>query len=160
MGVAGPKINRPDPLMRAIQYSLKERAAEELLTEAQYRGLDVKVATEYDINSMALRLRIAWSDPNDKKFARCIEHLVDDDIAKDLGLLADQVNTVVKNISLRGELFFFRLAKHFPKHLKKVECDGNGHLEVEFKNGRRVQVPETEIDDTEFLAKCGMIYDL
>lgn len=152
--------NRPEFLSRAIQQVIRDKAAREAVTEAELRGLDVKVHTEYDIHSMSLRLRIAWHDPIDKKFARCIDHMVDERVAQDLGLMAVEVREVVKNLSLRGELFFFRLAKHFPKHIKKVECDGSGGLDIEFKNGRRLHAAETEIDNTEFLAKCGMVFDL
>lgn len=147
-------------MVRAIQYSLKEQAVRELLTEAEYRGLDLKVHSTYDISKMALRLRIAWSDPNDRRFSRCIDQIIDDRIAQDLGLLAAEIETIVKNLSLRGELFFFKLHVHFPKHVKKVECDGKGGLRVEFKNGQCIDTPETDIENPEFLAKCGMIYDL
>lgn len=160
MGVASPKAASTDSLARAIQFSLKEKAAREALTEAEYRGLGVSAYTQYDITSMSLLLRITWHDPLDKKVSRCIDHRIDERTAQDLGLMACEVENIVKNLSLRGELFFFRLAKHFPKHLKKVKCDGQGAVEVEFKNGHTLTIPEEQVDSPDFLAKCGMIYDL
>ena len=161
MGAAGPAAKeRPDVLVRAIQYSLKEKAAREALTDAEYRGLDIRVHSEFNLSKMALVLRIAWSDPEGSGRARCIDHLVDDRTTKDLGLLAADVEGILKNLSLRGELFFFKLAKHFPKHVKKVECDGQGNLRVEFVNGQSLSTPESDVESTDFLAKCGMIYDL
>jgi len=71
-----------------------------------------------------------------------------------------KVEEIMTNLSLRGELFFFKLAKHFPRHLKEVKCDGNGGLTVVFKNGHTIDSPEVSIETPDFLAKCGMIYDL
>jgi len=152
--------NSPDTLVRAIQHMLKDKAAREALTDAQYRAMNFAVHTSYSIASMSLLLRITWCDPNDKKFARCIDHRLDDRTAKDLGLMATEVNEIMTNLSLRGELFFFKMAKHFPRHLKEVKCDGNGNLTVFFKNGHHIDTPETAIESPDFLAKCGMIYDL
>lgn len=161
MGASGPKVReRPDLLVRAIQHSLKDQAAREALTDAQFRGLDVKVHTDYDMHQMALHLRIAWRDPSGSGYSRCIDTLLDERTVQDLGFLASAVEGIVKNISLRGELFFFRLAKHFPNHLHKVECDGKGGIDVQFKNGQHIQAPETDVENSEFLAKCGMLYDL
>lgn len=160
MGVSAKPPSRTDTIERAIQYGLRNKAAQEALTEAEFKGLDVKVSTRYDVSKMSLLLRIVWHDPEGKSLARCIDHVMDETTATDLGLLARDMEFIVQNLSLRGELFFFRLAKHFPRHLKKVDCDGKGSLEVEFKNGQRIQAAETEVENAEFLAKCGMIYDL
>lgn len=158
---AVPSVHdRPDVLSDAIQHALKEQAVREALTDAQFKKFDLKVHTYYDINRMKLRMRIMWRDPCGSGQARCVEQVVDDQIARDLGLLSAEVNNIVDSISLRGELFFFRFAKHFPNHLQRVKCDGKGNLEVEFKNGRRLQGPESCVDNPEFLAQCGMIYDL
>lgn len=150
----------PDLLCRAIQHAIKEQAAREALTDAQFKNFDLKVHTHYDISSMRLHMRIIWRDPCGSGQVRCVDQVVDDEIAKDLGLLSAEVNNIVDSISLRGELFFFRLAQHFPNHLEKVTCDGKGNLEIRFKNGRLLQGPESCIDNSEFLAQCGMIYDL
>ena len=151
-------------LTQALQRSLKEQAAREALTDAEFRALDVRVDSDFDLNHMGLRLRITWRDPYDVRsvngLTRCIDHIIATPITAGLTRVAEEADDVMKNISLRGELFFFRLAKHFPKHLKKIECDGAGGLKVEFKNGRLLHCPETDIETTEFLAKCGMIYDL
>lgn len=152
--------NSPDTLVRAIQHMLKDKATREALTDAQFRAMSFAVHTKFDITSLSLLLRITWCDPNNKEFARYIAHRLDDRVAKDLGLLATEVNQIMTNLSLRGELFFFKLAKHFPRHLKEVKCDGNGNLTVFFKNGHRIDTPETAIESPDFLAKCGMIYDL
>lgn len=160
MGVAGPKHDRPGVLERAIQHTLKDKVAREHLTEAQFRGMDFKVLTNYDLNRMALQIRIAWRDPDDHKYARCIDHIVDERVAEDLGLLATEVDTIMTNLSLRGELFFFKLAKHFPRHLKEVKCNNAGTLTVVFKNGHTIDTPEVHVESPDFLAKCGMIYDL
>jgi hypothetical protein len=150
----------PDTLVRAIQHLLKDKAAREALTEAQFRGMDFKVHHNYDITSMSVILRIVWHDPDDRKLARCIDHKMSDEAARDLGLMAAHVEGIMTNLSLRGELFFFKLAKHFPRHLKEVKCDNAGTLTVVFKNGHTIDTPEVLVESKDFLAKCGMIYDL
>ncbi len=69
------------------------------------------------------------------------------------------------NLSARTELHHFRLNQHFPKHVREVqlernECEARLYIIVHFKNGHRVKKPESEAMSKDFLALCGMLYDL
>lgn len=66
----------------------------------------------------------------------------------------------VTRAALRGELFYFKLHRHFPNRIEKVNCTRDGTITVTFKNGRTLSTNEVDLDSTEFLATCGMIYDL
>ena len=162
LGVAGlkSKISPPDSgVTQALRLALKDKAAREALTEAEFKGLNVTVDITYNPMMMSKLLRIRWKDPNGP-LVRCIDQQVPDNISKDYGLLAVVVEETVQNLSLRGELFFFKLAKHFPSHLKRVHCDGSGVMRVEFKNGRCVVGTEDDVENSDFVAKCAMVYDL
>ena len=67
---------------------------------------------------------------------------------------------MVDSINLRGELFFMKLHRHFPDRIDKVLCDRDGRVTVHFKNGRELSTSEQNLDSVEFLATCGMVYDL
>jgi len=74
-----------------------------------------------------------------------------------------QANT--QNLKLRGELHLFRMEQLFPGRIAK--CEVIQHLDtlsfsiaVHFKNGHKVVREEENTVSTEFIALCGMVYDL
>ena len=67
--------------------------------------------------------------------------------------------------NLRAELHFFRLHKLFPDRIKEVLMQRRVETDddlvcVIFKNGHKVVRPEEETTSDEFMALCGMLYDL
>lgn len=69
------------------------------------------------------------------------------------------------SLATRAELHHFRLNQHFPKRVKECQMeisptDGHTYLIVHFVNGHKVRRLEREVQSSEFLALCGMLYDL
>jgi hypothetical protein len=50
--------------------------------------------------------------------------------------------------------------RNFRGRVDEVYCDGSGRVTVRFKNGYQASTGAQNIDSKEFLAECGMIYDL
>jgi len=46
-----------------VRHLLKEKAAREALTEAQFKSLHFKVHSAYEMHTMSLLIRIEWTDP-------------------------------------------------------------------------------------------------
>lgn len=69
------------------------------------------------------------------------------------------------NLSARSELHHFRLNQHFPKRIREVKLvkeipEDQLYIIVVFNNGHIVRKPEVEAQGKDFLALCGMLYDL
>jgi hypothetical protein len=60
----------------------------------------------------------------------------------------------------RGEQLFMKFHRNFRGRVDEVYCDGSGRVTVRFKNGYQASTGAQNIDSKEFLAECGMIYDL
>jgi hypothetical protein len=149
-----------DTVSRAIQFMLQRKATEQRISEAAFRRMQFKVASQYDLRSMRTVIRVAWQDPDRPEVCRALDHQIDDHKAREIGLLSEQVLAVISSIDIRGELYFFRLNGRFPKRVGKVEVTEDGAVRVTFKNGRVLSTNENELDTPEFLATCAMVYDL
>lgn len=153
----GSKTDRVTQLaMGAIQHIAKR----DKIPERFVKAMNFRVECHYDMHRMGTRLRCAWRDPFDGSHVRNFDMLIDDYSMDDTDDLQGRILLSIDNINLRGELFFFKLHKHFPNRIDKVRCDGHGHITVTFKNGRELVTDEQDIDSIEFLATCGMVYDL
>lgn len=77
---------------------------------------------------------------------------------------ASDVNVLHSQLQTRAEVHHFRLNQHFPKRVQKCELemgdDARPMLRVFFTNGHVVEKPEAESKSADFLALCGMLYDL
>jgi hypothetical protein len=157
------RLEKPEYLSGLVQHILQNKIVEEQLSSSMMRNMDFKVECVVDHRSYSHTVRIAWRDPEDRRLGtpperRCLQIVVDD-AADELGLI-HEVNAKLENISLRGEIYFFRLAKHFGGQLREVVCSKDGTVTVWFKNGMKAETLEEKIDSTEFLATCAMIYDI
>ncbi len=68
-------------------------------------------------------------------------------------------------LTIRASLHHFRLNQHFPSRIAKCELEVDMEqartiLIVHFVNGHVVKKPEKDSQSSEFLALCGMLYDL
>lgn len=149
-----------DIVSRAVSRELYERAQQQGVPPDTFAKMHWDVGTDWEVSTQRLRLRVQWCEPGYNYNRRCMDMSYDTAIADDLGLMALEVKKVVANLDVRGELFFFKIAKHFPKHLGRVTCNGDGFLTIVFKNGHQITGREDEVDSSEFIARCGMIYDL
>jgi hypothetical protein len=157
------RLDKPEYLSGLVQHILREKIVEEQLSSAMMREMEFKVDCVLDHRSYSHTVRIAWCDPENRSLGtrserRCLQIVVDD-AADKLGLI-HEVKAKLENISLRGEIYFFRLAKHFGGQLREVKCSKEGTVTVWFKNGMKAETPEEKLDSTEFLATCAMIYDI
>lgn len=143
-------------MMSAIKYVAKRDNVPERLVKA----MQFRVDCHRDMQRMAYALRCQWKDPFDGSLVRAFELLLDDWDLKERDHLQRNILVSIDNINLRGELFFFKLHKHFPNRIEKVRCEPSGRVHVMFKNGRELSVDEQNLDSVEFLATCGMVYDL
>ena len=69
------------------------------------------------------------------------------------------------NMSARSELHHFRLNQHFPNRIREVQlersiAEDQLYIIVIFENGHKVRKPENQATSADFLALCGMLYDL
>jgi hypothetical protein len=160
MGVstASPR-HSTDVSLKIIQHMLRDKCARENIEEAIFKKMDFKVDAQYSITHMAMIVRVAWKDPDGDK-RRSVQVLIDDNVSSDIGIFAQEVKSLVDNLSLKGELYFFKLDRHFKNRVEKVVCDKDGSVTVLFKNGHMVEGKEHRLDSTEFLATCAMVYDL
>lgn len=131
------------------------------IPERLRKAMQFRVDTTYDIIQAAFVIRIAWRDPEGGDLVRNCQMRFDDMAIKQSKRgIADEVVQMIDSINLRGELFFMKLHKHFPNRIDKVLCDRSGRVRVIFKNGRELSTSEQDLDSVEFLATCGMVYDL
>lgn len=77
----------------------------------------------------------------------------------------DPVEALRGNISARTQLHLHRLNQHFPKRVRDVQLERSEAIAeyiviVQFHNGHVVRRPESEVQTKDFLALCGMLYDL
>jgi hypothetical protein len=75
------------------------------------------------------------------------------------------LDELTDRLDLRGELYYLRLYPRFKERLSSVTVfrdieRATNRVEVLFKNGRKVETDEANINDDEFLAKCIMVNDL
>lgn len=152
---------KPSAIETAMMRMLASKAQDEGVSTEHFALMNFRAKSDYDINHQHYRIRIDWRDPTGEyEERRGYDYAVDDRVMEDLGLFAEQVRHFMDQIKIRGELFFFKLHKHFPKKLKQVHTLRDGKIVVEFKNGRTVESHESRLDDKEFLAECVMIHDL
>lgn len=145
----------------AVTELTRRKAKDQDLDPDVLRKMRFRCEAKYDLMSSSTLFRLQWNDPDPPYTARGVNTMVDDDsMAQDVRLREMMVGGLVDNLDIRGELFFFKLHKHFPKHLKEVKCVRPGSLVVAFKNGRTLDTPEDLLESKEFLATCAMVFDL
>lgn len=153
-------LSRTDTVTRAALLCIKAMAQEQNVPERLVKAMNFRVDSHYDMNSMRVMLRIAWCDPDDGSSVRGFQQAYDDEMLRRGHDLYEVLKMSIEQLNLRGELFYFKLHKHFPNRIEKVDCTRDGTVTVRFKNGRTLSTNEVDLDSTEFLATCGMIYDL
>jgi hypothetical protein len=145
----------------AMMLILSRKATEENVSAYDFTCMQFKVASRYNIAQARFDIDVSWGDPHGEyEDRRGWAVAVNDDRMEELGSFAKIMGTYMDQIKIRGELFFFKLHKHFPKKLKHVNTLRDGKVVVEFKNGRTVETHESRLDDAEFLAECVMVHDL
>ena len=147
-------------IVQATMAAIKYAAMRDNIPERLVKAMQFRVDCHRDIQRMTYALRCRWKDPFDGSLVRAFELLLDDWDMKERDDLQRNILVSIGNINLRGELFFFKLHKHFPNRIEKVRCEQSGRVHVLFKNGRELSVDEQNLDSVEFLATCGMVYDL
>ena len=149
-----------DTVVRAAMLQLKAMTAEKNVPERIVKAMQFRVDCQYRIDRMQTELRVAWRDPDGGDGRRALSMLIDDIELRPAARVEDIIRMNLEQINLRGELFFFKLHRHFPDRIKEVKCNAAGMVTVRFTNGRELSVDESALDSTEFLATCGMVYDL
>jgi hypothetical protein len=154
-------LSRTDTVMRATVQMIQQTAKEQNFPEHRLKAMRFNVDCHYDMSRMQTILRVAWADPEGDG-RRAFELLLDDSLLerRDPADLHEEIKMSIEQINLRGELFYFKLHRHFPNRIENVRCSKDGRVTVVFKNGRSLSTDEADLDSTEFLATCGMIYDL
>lgn len=150
-------------LWQAVFHDLCQKAMSEDLSGDVIQKMGFKLDTEYSIVDMTYIVRLAWRDPDsDRRRAATLK--VDESTMSDTysreSFFNDLREQFMDMISIKGELYYFKLHKHFPNALDKVSCGKDGRVTVVFNNGRVLTTEEAKVDSTEFLATCGMVYDL
>lgn len=158
--MAVPRSSRTDSVVRATLFCVKQIAAEQNFPEHRLKAMNFKIDCHYDMSRMATMLRVAWRDPEDPSQVRAFQHMLDDMVMESATELHEVIRMAIEQLNLRGELFYFKLHRHFPNRIERVSCTKDGTVTVAFKNGRSLSTNEADLDSTEFLATCGMIYDL
>lgn len=146
----------------AMGILLASKATDEGVSAYDFTCMQFKVKCDYDASQLRYKVVVQWGDPRGdceerRGYALAIN---DDDEIKDVASFANRAKEIMDQITIRGELYFFKLHKYFPKKLKQVRSHRDGKVTVEFKNGRTVEGHEAQLDDKEFLAACVMVYDL
>lgn len=152
--------SRTDSVLRATMLCVKQIAAEQNFPEHRLKAMNFKIDCQYDMRRMATMLRVAWRDPEDQSQVRAFQHMLDDMVMESATEPYEVIRMAIEQLNLRGELFYFKLHRHFPNRIERVSCTKDGTVTVAFKNGRSLSTNEADLDSTEFLATCGMIYDL
>lgn len=152
-------LGREDVIVRATLVALKGLAIEQNFPEHRLKAMQFRVECVNDPTRMQKMLRVAWRDPESSE-RRGMTQLIDEELIRDVEQLHRMIYMSIEQLNLRGELFFFKLHRHFPNRIERVHCTKDARVTVVFKNGRELVVDEANLDSTEFLATCGMVYDL
>ena len=140
--------------------AVKAVADRDGVSERIVRAMRLRADARYDLRSDTLLLRLSWNAPDDVRCSRSCQLAFATDMPDDEDYIKREILNMVDNLNLRGELFFMRLHRHFPNRIDKVTSTREGQITVRFKNGRELVTDEQHIDSVEFLATCGMVYDL
>lgn len=140
--------------------AIRRIAERDHIPERLVKGMEFRVDCHYAIERDCLQLLIAWRDPETLGHTRNMTMQIFPHDIETRENLCERILMTIDSINLRGELFFFKLHKHFPNYVERVLCSRDGTVTVYFKNGRILSVSEQDLDSTEFLATCGMVYDL
>lgn len=153
------QLSRTDTLTRAAILALKQVAQDQNFPEARLKAMRFQIECNFDHARFATILRMTWCDP-DGDGVRGFQHMLDAVEQRSQLSAFEEVKMAIEQLNLRGELFYFKLHRHFPNRIEAVVCDRQGRVTVKFKNGRSLTTNEADLDSTEFLATCGMVYDL
>lgn len=157
MAISASKTDLPVQLLMS---ALKHVAERDKIPERLVKAMQFRVDCHVDVASYSYMLRCAWKDPFDGELVRNFMLRINEYDLENHDVLTQEILMSIDSINMRGELFFFKLHKHFPNRIDKVRCDKDGRVHVKFKNGRELSVDEQNLDSIEFLATCGMVYDL
>jgi len=153
---------RTDTIVRATLAVIKAEAERQNFPDSRLKRMNFHVECDYDITRDATMLRVGWRDDEDGSMRRGFQLMLDDGLLSrsNTDRLLEEIQMSIEQINLRGELFYFKLHRHFPNRIENVRCSKDGRVTVTFKNGRVLSTNEADLDSTEFLATCGMVYDL
>jgi len=148
----------PAHVNRILGVVIEELLNVEKFSAEERNELNFRHHIEYDTSNASHQLRLQWGKP---PTIRGYSMIIDDfsTSEKEVDI---RVAQSIRNLRLRNELYFLRLARHFPKTLLAAESHPR-HQEViivRFKNGNVLEVREEQMESREFLAKCVMIHDL
>jgi len=149
-----------DDVVRGAISAIDHVAQAQNFPAERVKAMRFHVDCQYRIESDEVVLRVAWRDPDGDNIRSFSQLLGRDLLADRRDSLYEVLRMSVEQINLRGELFYFKLHKHFPNRIESVKCNRAGEVTVTFKNGRSLTTDDAALDSTEFLATCGMIYDL
>ncbi len=149
-------------LEEAVGHLLAKRANEQKVPPDMLALMDFKSECLFDASTFQKVLRVRWRDPFDDRdnLQRGFQTGLSEAANNYDRNLHTEIAMAISSLDIRGELFFFKIHKHFPNRVSEVRHRNDGLLTVKFKNGRELTVGEDKIESTEFLATCGMIYDL
>jgi hypothetical protein len=153
------QLTRTETILQGAARALKRVAAQQNVPEHRLEDMRFHVEYHYDMTRDVHVLHVQWRDP-DGVAIRGFNNEIDPTLLQYPDRLCEVLSMAIEHISLRGELFYFKLHKHFPNRIEDVKCRADRTVTVTFRNGRSLTVDEAELDSTEFLATCGMIYDL
>jgi hypothetical protein len=153
------QLTRTETVLQGAARALKRVAAQQNVSEHRLKEMRFDIACQYDMTRDVHVLHVQWRDP-DGVAIRGFNNELDPTLLQDPDRLCEVLSMTIEQINLRGELFYFKLHRHFPNRIEDVKCRADRTVTVTFKNGRSLTVDEAEISSTEFLATCGMIYDL
>ena len=143
----------------ALDKLLLEKATAECVSADEFNRMDFRTELHNNPYRANVELHLAWRNPyGDGR--RGLIHVLDNRITGDLGRFGLELRTVVDQLSIRGELHYFKLHKYFPDHLSRVQCLGQGRVAILFKIGQGVATTENNMLSQDFIATCAMLYDL
>lgn len=154
----------------AIVTAIEERVADRVLYELrkaqgmsieEWHELNPDINIELLYHRLELLLRISWGFGGER---RGITLSLGGCTLSEPETVIERTLMMLDNIKLKGELFLLRLLKHLPPAAKNqvegVTVGPAGKLLVKFKNGHQLETTETDIESSDFVATCGMVYDL
>lgn len=155
-------LTRTDTITRCAILAIKQLAQQQNFPDERLKAMQFDVECSYVVTEDCMALRVQWRDPEDRQACRGFRHYIDETLIQQgrSDVLVETIFMAIEQINLRGELFYFKLHRHFPNRIEKVSCTKDGLVTVRFKNGRSLTTNDADLDSTEFLATCGMIYDL
>jgi hypothetical protein len=164
-----PRRSVEQNVRNALIVKIAQTAAKENIRPSDLEWMIKDVRCVIDQRARTVDVLVRWWSGRESKF-RINEGyiLYNVEISACVMLQKDQHDPTAVlrgQLSARTELHHFRLNQHFPKHIREVQLERNMEKNqlmicVTFVNGHKVSRPEAEATSKDFLALCGMLYDL